>query len=841
MSYERDRRGDIDSDWYGDSYSQPTPAPGRSTLTSRIQLRAVAAAPASAPSPQPVPTPALLPSARDATEPYVDPFGLHLMAQSPPVQCMQTQAAATIDAPKEVDETRGTLALAPREEREVAIAPRAGSADEGVGSAAPTPVPLDSPAGAGMHTQAAAMSDTPKDADGLVAPAQLLAPPRLAIARRRNVRHHHRLRFDVGAFGGASPDSNEFALAVAAFQASTGGALGVDGIAGPQTCKHKGCLPSSHAAGHATAHEDDESADEATSSLESTRDRRDAVGAAERAQPSAIDQPKEDSLANNRDTLAVQARADGPLALDPEQVHAHAAAGVQGAGGPMPHAAQIKASFGAHAPVVDGIQAHVGGAAADASKAIGAEAYATGNAVALKSAPDVFTAAHEAAHVVQQQAGVQLLGGVGEVGDVYERNADEVAAKVVQGESAEHLLGHTIRPATAAVQRAPAAPTAGDAAPQTAEGARSDLRNDRLNSYKGALLALVAKQLLGITEADARLSAETPALLPASALAPGVIGQIAAVAISKGTAALLAAVTVAEPGLGIIAGFAASKLREQFNGRANAPIANVQHDLLRTYIQAHREAHTNHEAAIEEAWPEIAAKVNGLGDADLERLRHATFAHARSPTIAQEQQRATIIQWANVVAQAHHGASPGWDSWSPQGSLNAVATDHAAPGPDRNSATKDPTGSNIDPKKAQPILDNDTKEDQETQHGILQVDLLFAGDSYEVEPYHVRGAPVRMEGVPLAVLAQLRTLGTIRDARVNKIIRVWRDEGPRARNLNPLLVILETADGYIRDQKFFPGKHWNGMDYGDLELTLDPKLAPVAVAYANSLPASLIK
>jgi hypothetical protein len=40
--------------------------------------------------------------------------------------------------------------------------------------------------------------------------------------------------------------------------------------------------------------------------------------------------------------------------------------------------------------------------------------YATGNHVAFKGAPNLHTAAHEAAHVVQQRGGVQLKGGVGQ-------------------------------------------------------------------------------------------------------------------------------------------------------------------------------------------------------------------------------------------------------------------------------------------------------------------------------------------------------------------------------------------------------------------------------------------
>ena len=71
---------------------------------------------------------------------------------------------------------------------------------------------------------------------------------------------------------------------------------------------------------------------------------------------------------------------------------------------------------------------------------MGAQAYATGNHVVLGAGTELHTVAHEAAHVVQQRGGVQLKGGVGEVGDAYERHADQVADAVVQGRSAEGLL-----------------------------------------------------------------------------------------------------------------------------------------------------------------------------------------------------------------------------------------------------------------------------------------------------------------------------------------------------------------------------------------------------------------
>ena len=71
---------------------------------------------------------------------------------------------------------------------------------------------------------------------------------------------------------------------------------------------------------------------------------------------------------------------------------------------------------------------------------MGAEAFATGSSIAFGTTPSLHTAAHEAAHVVQQRAGVSLQGGVGQSGDAYERHADEVADLVVQGRSAETTL-----------------------------------------------------------------------------------------------------------------------------------------------------------------------------------------------------------------------------------------------------------------------------------------------------------------------------------------------------------------------------------------------------------------
>jgi hypothetical protein len=130
--------------------------------------------------------------------------------------------------------------------------------------------------------------------------------------------------------------------------------------------------------------------------------------------------------------------------------------GIDSEGGPLPHAAQIQASFGRHD--ISSVRTHVGGRAADANRELGAQAFTSNGQIAFASQPDLRLAAHEAAHVVQQRHGVTLNGAIDQPGDDYERQADLVAHAVLRGESAEPLLnqmrggGSTASPASV-VQR----------------------------------------------------------------------------------------------------------------------------------------------------------------------------------------------------------------------------------------------------------------------------------------------------------------------------------------------------------------------------------------------------
>jgi hypothetical protein len=153
--------------------------------------------------------------------------------------------------------------------------------------------------------------------------------------------------------------------------------------------------------------------------------------------PTSRDLPVQEKEASQLPSIQLRGAA-GATKPDPEALHQAAAEGVAGSGGQLPFFDQIQASFGDHD--VSHVRAHTGGAANKAAQSMGAEAYATGNDVAFGGTPSLHTAAHEAAHVVQQRAGVSLAGGVGQQGDAYEQHADAVADRVVQGESASDLL-----------------------------------------------------------------------------------------------------------------------------------------------------------------------------------------------------------------------------------------------------------------------------------------------------------------------------------------------------------------------------------------------------------------
>jgi hypothetical protein len=119
-------------------------------------------------------------------------------------------------------------------------------------------------------------------------------------------------------------------------------------------------------------------------------------------------------------------------------VHSAADLATSGPGQPLPHRAEIQRSFGRHE--LSDVKAHTDAAARAGVREMQAVAFTRGRHVAFADSPSLHVAAHEAAHVIQQRAGLQLRGGLGQRGDLHEQHAEAVAQRVVHRQSTESLL-----------------------------------------------------------------------------------------------------------------------------------------------------------------------------------------------------------------------------------------------------------------------------------------------------------------------------------------------------------------------------------------------------------------
>lgn len=143
----------------------------------------------------------------------------------------------------------------------------------------------------------------------------------------------------------------------------------------------------------------------------------------------------------------VQRRGGAEAPSDPATVGRIAESGLAAGGSEVPHKDTLEHGFGVD---LSGVRAHTGAGAADASRAIGAEAYTMGSDIAFTTAsPSPELVAHEVAHVIQQGAGAGPASGVGQAGDRFEQEAD-AAASVVAGGGQSDLAGNYSAPAAGA-------------------------------------------------------------------------------------------------------------------------------------------------------------------------------------------------------------------------------------------------------------------------------------------------------------------------------------------------------------------------------------------------------
>jgi hypothetical protein len=327
-----------------------------------------------------------------------------------------------------------------------------------------------------------------------------------------------------------------------------------------------------------------------------------------------------------------------------QDVHDAAAHGLSGSGGKLPHAEAIQRSFGRHD--VSGVQAHVGGRATEGAKAMGAEAFASGNSVAFGGAPSLHTAAHEAAHIVQQRKGVQLSGGVGKSGDDYERHADSVADAVVQGKSAESLLDPFAGGgAGGGVQRKVVQRIAVPADIQA-------MSIDQCKTQAEAMFVGTGEYTnRGIL--DHKLDAARDMQIDLGRSDPTPITSTIAIAVLQvGVAAGVAALSVGTGGLAaaLIAGGGAvvQALPTFFQGGGNELDST---DFCSNYV-----------SSLRQGWPGAVATLHGRMNTEATARQHCAETRALrddAGRVKQEQRNELLDEWMSATARAHSGGDAG--------------------------------------------------------------------------------------------------------------------------------------------------------------------------------------
>ena len=457
-------------------------------------------------------------------------------------------------------------------------------------------------------------------------------------------------------------------------------------------------------------------------------------------------------------------------AIAQEGVSSGAAPG-QGAGERLPYQENIQAAFGAHD--ISGVRAHVGSKAAEATEELGALAYATGNDVAFGSQPDLHTAAHEAAHVVQQRSGVHLKGGVGEAGDHYEQHADSVADLVVQGRSAESLLG-PVDPRSGrqtVVQRKERSTESSADEPKQAGESGAALIN--------ALELLVDGMHAGLRVANQSITKNAPEEPPdrglvdiAASLVVGGFGLVVGPMVSQA----LNVLRVDDPAVrgkivGQVAQSAGSALKRALEiGAAVAPRGSELSLSTRFYL--------SQEIMLHEAMSAIKGGL--VSEALLPLVR-------QFPGLASQAGAAVRGLNRNIVSEYMNHAMAGWVNFK-------ARSTHGAGKAGSNVATKDLEG----------VIGINQGGRDEYVDSVLQIDVFSFVSEKNSEGKFTSGLrlkEMRLDGVSEEVRASIRKRGTVGEAPINRLVRaipiVRGTRNVRAQMEIPSQAMIAGADGQI--------------------------------------------
>jgi hypothetical protein len=271
----------------------------------------------------------------------------------------------------------------------------------------------------------------------------------------------------------------------------------------------------------------------------------------------------------------------------------------------------------------------------------------------------------------------------------------------------------------------------------------------------------------------------------------------AALAAATGGAAGIVARSIISAGASkLVADLVKSSVTKAVNGAFDVPKVDLE-DVHEAYLRALDLRIQTASAQLVHEWARVHVQLHALPTEELERASAAAqLGPSETGFLIEDACMKALIGWANFLARAKHGTMPGFDHWEEHGSKGAIALRGARDPRKQPPENKtDTTAGNVDPKSARWMLAQRQRGGMAEHYGILEIFVDSYGRVIDIPGYRMR-----LDNVGPNVRKELRTLGTVRELAINKVVRlcsyVWQNQ-----RVNPPITIASafiTADGYVR-------------------------------------------
>jgi hypothetical protein len=284
-----------------------------------------------------------------------------------------------------------------------------------------------------------------------------------------------------------------------------------------------------------------------------------------------------------------------------------------------------------------------------------------------------------------------------------------------------------------------------------------------------------------IAKAEAPLTGDTASFL-AFAAALVLAGSAGSIAVTVGGVLGLAGKTLIEQASRkFVEDGVKDAIKQAFHGHV-APKPTSLSDLKQAFKDQIRAQISISQFELAARWSEVNDRLASLSTTELQALVTMPIDLAKVTNILDVVADQTVIAWTNFLAQAKHGAMGARDPWARRPGIPTSGFDPHASDVGAHAA-------NVDPKGLDAHLELHQGAVVEETFGILEIFLTTGSQLLDAPGYGIR-----LDNAGPEVRKRLRSLGRVRDLKVNKLVRLCSSSNPPT----PVESALVTADGRIQ-------------------------------------------